>query len=143
MGEYRTHVWGEWDPPLEIETNDVVIDTPTEINCMFCGEFFKEGDQGLYGTDGNDVFTPRHRECGFRSAIGGIGHCVNHQYYCSPDVDDPDAGFSYRESALFVWAKHIKNRNITQEFLEKLMSRRNAENLVGRKEGTKAKQKNC
>ena len=39
-----------------------------------------------------------HRECGLRSALGGIGHHVDHYKWCV-QAGDPDMGLSYRESA--------------------------------------------
>jgi hypothetical protein len=38
---------------------------------------------------------PAHNECSLRSALGGIGHLWNHQYWCM-ERRDPDAGLSYR-----------------------------------------------
>lgn len=43
-----------------------------------------------------------HPECGVRSALGGIGHILDHPYWCR-ERKDPDMGLSYRESALRVW----------------------------------------
>lgn len=42
-----------------------------------------------------------HPECGVRTAIGGIGHLTNHQFWCN-EMNDPDAGLGYRASALMV-----------------------------------------
>jgi tetrahydromethanopterin S-methyltransferase subunit E len=42
-----------------------------------------------------------HRECSLRSVIGGIGHLMDHAHFCGK-MDDPDAGLSYRHSALLV-----------------------------------------
>jgi hypothetical protein len=44
-----------------------------------------------------------HPECGLRMVLGGIGHLTNHTYWCLGQ-GDPDAGLSYRESALRVAA---------------------------------------
>ena len=42
-----------------------------------------------------------HRECALRSSMGGIGHLIAHEWWC--DVKhDPDAGLTYRQSALLV-----------------------------------------
>jgi hypothetical protein len=43
-----------------------------------------------------------HRECSLREVLGGIGHLLDHKYYCR-GLHDPDAGLTYRESALLVW----------------------------------------
>lgn len=40
-----------------------------------------------------------HRECFLRSAIGGIGHLIAHNYWCR-ERSDPDAGLTYRQSAI-------------------------------------------
>jgi len=47
-----------------------------------------------------------HRECLLRNALGGIGHLIDHEHFCIRK-HDPDAGLSYRESALLVdlWFK--------------------------------------
>jgi hypothetical protein len=43
-----------------------------------------------------------HIECGLRSVIGGIGHHRDHGHWCL-EMGDPDAGLTYRQSALEVW----------------------------------------
>lgn len=45
----------------------------------------------------------QHRECALRSVVGGIGHLTNHRHWCL-EMHDPDAGLSYRDSALLVAA---------------------------------------
>lgn len=54
-----------------------------------------------------------HRECALRSAIGGIGHLLDHQHFCK-ERGDPDAGLDLRTSALlvdvFVARKGVKNQ---------------------------------
>jgi hypothetical protein len=42
-----------------------------------------------------------HRECLLRSALGGIGHLIDHEHFCRVK-HDPDAGMTYRESAKLV-----------------------------------------
>ena len=42
-----------------------------------------------------------HRECLLRSVLGGIGHLTDHHYWCY-ERNDPNAGLSYRHSALLV-----------------------------------------
>lgn len=42
-----------------------------------------------------------HRACSLRSVVGGIGHLIAHDYWCI-DKRDPDAGLTYRQSALIV-----------------------------------------
>lgn len=63
--------------------------------CMFChpdpptGAPFDPGAQ--------------HPECGLRGVLGGIGHLTDHAYWCG-QMNDPDMGLGYRESARRVWA---------------------------------------
>lgn len=42
-----------------------------------------------------------HRECALRSAVGGIGHLLDHAHFCHGELG-PDAGLDYRTSALLV-----------------------------------------
>jgi hypothetical protein len=42
-----------------------------------------------------------HRECSLRCVLGGIGHLMDHAHFCG-EMRDPDAGLSYRHSALLV-----------------------------------------
>lgn len=71
----------------EIEQREVY----SESTCEFC-----EPTAGV-------TFNPRdqHVACALRSTLGGIGHLMDHAYWCG-ERGDPDAGLSYRESALFV-----------------------------------------
>lgn len=46
---------------------------------------------------------PSHRACALREVLGGIGHLVDHDRWCVRE-GDPDAGMTYRESALCVMA---------------------------------------
>jgi hypothetical protein len=55
----------------------------------------------------HEPLTPRddetiHRECSLRSVMGGIGHLIAHDYWCGEPRHDPDAGLTYRQSALLV-----------------------------------------
>jgi len=68
------------------------------IDCLFC-------DEPVTG-DGVPVHTlegPRtnHRECALREVLGGIGHQIAHEYWCT-EMHDPDAGFTRHQSALMV-----------------------------------------
>lgn len=42
-----------------------------------------------------------HRQCLLRSTVGGIGHLIGHDYWCT-ERHDPDAGLTYRQSAILV-----------------------------------------
>jgi hypothetical protein len=61
--------------------------------CVLC-------DDPLFGPSVSTA-QPMHRECGLRSTIGGIGHLIAHDYWCT-ERHDPDAGLTYRQSALLV-----------------------------------------
>jgi len=47
------------------------------------------------------ILQPIHRECAMRAGLGGIGHHIDHEYFCK-QKGDPDAGLPYRLSALLV-----------------------------------------
>lgn len=68
--------------------SEAVFDDGT---CLFC-----EPRVGV-------AFNPRdqHPSCALRSVLGGIGHLTDHAYWCG-ERRDPDAGLSYRDSALRV-----------------------------------------
>jgi hypothetical protein len=79
------------------------VETPWGRPCALCEEAIIEGDQGSFvGLPAWPYYGPVHRECSLRSALGGIGHLDNHSYWCKQQ-HDPDAGYSYRQSALMVW----------------------------------------
>lgn len=42
-----------------------------------------------------------HRECLLRCVMGGIGHHLDHAFWCGV-MGDPDGGRTYRQSALEV-----------------------------------------
>lgn len=72
------------------------------VVCFHCGELILPGedlDPGTLWVDGKP--TKPHRECSLRAVIGGIGHLSNHAFWCV-EKHDPDAGLTYRESALLV-----------------------------------------
>jgi hypothetical protein len=89
-------IFGTWDAP--ITDGATPIDVPTNLRCLYCREHFKPEDNG-----GVINGQPQHRECGLRSVMGGIGHHVNHVRYCRGELG-PDAGLTYRQSALMVWS---------------------------------------
>ena len=62
------------------------------MNCELCGELCLEPFEGT-------PLMHTHRECGLRSVMGGIGHLVAHEYWCL-QRHDPDAGLTFRQSAL-------------------------------------------
>lgn len=89
--------FGKWIP----EGGGVRFPTPIGRLCSLCKEAIDEGDAGVFAYM-NGSLVPHHRECGFRSVMGGIGHLIDHEFWCKV-IGDPDAGRSYRESALEVW----------------------------------------
>jgi hypothetical protein len=89
--------FGNWVP----DGGGVKYPTPIGLTCCMCLEVVDEGDCGTF-TRLNGDLKPLHRECGMREVLGGIGHLMDHHTWCQI-VGDPDAGRSYRESALEVW----------------------------------------
>lgn len=96
------------------------VPTPVGEPCGFCGEPIEEDDQGAFiGTyvldqaDGSYVLAevaegarqalvPQHRECSLRTVLGGIGHLLDHDYWCVHH-HDPDGGRTPRQSSIEVW----------------------------------------
>lgn len=103
--------WGEpWDAPAcddGIRSNTYPLHEP----CLYCNEKIVEDQSGTYVTtvglhprfgSGHASTEPVHKECSLRAVMGGIGHHTGHQHWCE-EVGDPDAGLTYRQSALLVW----------------------------------------
>lgn len=65
------------------------------LTCELCGEPIQPGE------DRSPTNLVTHRECGLREVLGGIGHLIDHPHFCGTR-HDPDAGLTYRESALLV-----------------------------------------
>lgn len=86
----------------------------TEIldpNCLLCGE--EAAHDNFVRTIGSMTKTGpeirwAHDDCMLREVLGGIGHIVAHEYWCT-QRHDPDAGLTYRQSALLVyqWTKIV------------------------------------
>jgi hypothetical protein len=79
---------------------------------MYCQEHFEEGDNGAIMPTG----FAQHRECGLRGVMGGIGHIVDHEFFCHGPLGT-DAGLSYRASAMLVWNAHVMKRVPTRDEL--------------------------
>lgn len=60
--------------------------------CVLCNESVVDGEHAEW----RDRI---HRACAMRSAMGGIGHLIAHEYWCL-QRGDPDAGLTYRQSSL-------------------------------------------
>jgi hypothetical protein len=72
--------------------------------CPLCHEIVVRDTRVLHTPEG-----PRlaHRECMLRDVMGGIGHLIAHDYWCT-QRDDPDAGLTRHQSARLVDAfSHI------------------------------------
>ena len=80
------------------------VETPVGEPCAFCLEPIATDDQGNFVGLASGGLAPVHRECSFRSVIGGIGHHLDHAYWCK-QRGDPDGGRTRRQSALEVWAR--------------------------------------
>jgi hypothetical protein len=68
-------------------------------NCPMCGE-------AIVDTTTTPLFTPdgprrAHTVCMVREVLGGIGHLIAHDYWCT-QRDDPDAGMTKYQSAQLV-----------------------------------------
>jgi hypothetical protein len=63
-------------------------------DCVLCGEPMKK-EKSV------SLLQPMHRVCSLRSSVGGIGHLIAHEYWCV-QKHDPDAGLTFRQSALLV-----------------------------------------
>jgi hypothetical protein len=113
LDDIPVRAFGEWDAPM---TDDAEwIDVPVGMTCMFCRAPIAEGDNGAIMPTG----LVQHRECSLRAVMGGIGHLVDHAHYCGSQ-HGPDAGLTFRASALLVWAWWTEHRRITREDLEDL-----------------------
>lgn len=66
--------------------------------CLFCDEPVTGA-----GVPVSTLTGPRtnHRECALREVLGGIGHQIAHEYWCT-QMHDPDAGLSRHQSARMV-----------------------------------------
>lgn len=71
--------------------------------CAWCTEEIGPNDEYSPGSlrDMEGHYLVTHRECALRSVIGGIGHLQDHAYWCN-ERHDPDAGMTYRQSAIAV-----------------------------------------
>lgn len=101
----RNLYWGpSWDAP--VCENAVQVNTPPwGDKCLLCHEVIVEGDSGTYVgnlTMQGTTMEPVHKECSLRAVLGGIGHHLNHAAHCRLG-EGPDAGLTYRQSALLVW----------------------------------------
>lgn len=74
--------------------------------CIFCEEDILPNEKTSHGSIFDHTGKSRlsHVECGYRSAVGGIGHLLDHAKWCSGPDSDPDAGLTYRQSSKLVWA---------------------------------------
>lgn len=95
----QTHYYGDGCDPPHVEPLDDADIERFELaigigECVLCNE-------PLAGESSSSLLQPMHRACALRSTIGGIGHLLDHQYFCVV-IGDPDAGLDYRTSALLV-----------------------------------------
>jgi hypothetical protein len=101
----RAEFFGEpW--PSGICEDATQVETPVGVPCILCEVAIADGDRGSFsiplGGDGT-VRSPVHRECGLRAVSGGIAHISGSRDCPCRGGDDPDGGFTYRESAILVW----------------------------------------
>jgi len=80
----------------------------TVPECLLCATPVWPGEALAVGRwhDPTGAVRSVHTECALRSVVGGIGHLRDHARHCLAE-GDPDAGMSYRDSALAVaeWVK--------------------------------------
>ena len=69
--------------------------------CVLCNEEVDDYDAAAFPIGTPEGPREAHRQCLLRSSIGGIGHLIAHKYWCG-EMNDPDAGLTYRQSALMV-----------------------------------------
>ena len=83
--------------------------------CLWCDEAILPGEDLGTPIWHEGVRQPTHRECSLRQVLGGIGHHLDHAYWCG-EKKDPDAGMTYRQSAQHVmrivegWARTEDSR---------------------------------
>lgn len=82
--------------------------TPTDVDCVMCGERIVEGDRGTslgvvrmpgYVTETGWM----HAECSLRSVVGNVAH-VSGQCQHTGQCNEIEADKSYRQQSLDVWA---------------------------------------
>jgi hypothetical protein len=75
---------------------------PLNDSCPMCDEPVVPGGDisptSLFTAEGPQRV---HRSCMLREVLGGIGHLIAHDYWCT-ERHDPDANLTYRQSALLV-----------------------------------------
>jgi hypothetical protein len=83
------------------------MDAPTTTDCGLCEEAIEDGEDyepmPFVAGDGTVEAKFVHRDCVVRSVLGGIGHHLDHDYWCG-HMHDPDGGRTLRESAREVCA---------------------------------------
>lgn len=104
--------FGEWDAPIT-DGAEWLDEVPKGLFCMGCQELIVQGENGAIMPTG----FAQHRECGLRMVMGGIGHLTDHDYYCRGELG-PDAGLSYRLSALLAWQHFTHGQRFTIGELE-------------------------
>lgn len=87
--------------------------TPVGENCVLCLEPIEADDRGVFMPHAQKsdctALHPAHRECALCMTTSGIGHHLDHDFWCL-NVGDPHAGLGYRESARRVWAWYAEGR---------------------------------
>jgi hypothetical protein len=111
MNTFQVVAFGDWDAPIT-DGAGWLAEAPVELKCFYCDEHFAEGDNGAIMPTG----FAQHRECSLRGALGGIGHLVDHDYFCGGPLG-PDAGLSFRASAMLVWNLHVGKGICTRDML--------------------------
>lgn len=71
------------------------------MNCPLCDTEVKPDHDSRPIVPVTGGTAQAHRECLLREVMGGIGHLTDHEFWCG-HIHDPDAGHTYRKSALLV-----------------------------------------
>lgn len=102
----RPPFFGEPWPSGVCDTG-VQVPTPVGELCVNCDEPIEEGQQGTFIGVMRDAqrvsFQPSHKECSLRAVLGGIAHIRKTPDCPCQGGNDPDGGYSRRDSALLVW----------------------------------------
>ena len=78
------------------------------MTCPFCDEELDGSDTAEWPISTSEGPQQAHQQCLLRSGLGGIGHLIAHDHWCTIK-GDPDAGLTYRQSARLVdaWVRVV------------------------------------
>lgn len=104
-----------WCPATDEGTQ---VDTPVDQNCLFCEEPIKEDDRGYmrpFGVGQSVGLIPAHRECDFRSIMGGVNH-MRGLCSCQGGTEPPDPPeMTTREASQAAWDYYTSGTRFLSE----------------------------